>query len=179
MKYPTGYTLGLTLMAAMAIAQPAIAADLTVTMHKATQDGTSDALGTIAIANSGGGAILKLDLHGLPPGPHGFHVHENGSCGPTMMNGTRIPAGAAGGHLDPDRTNKHEGPAGEGHLGDLPLLTVEANGTATQTLTAPRIKDIGALKGHALMIHSGGDTYSDSPNPLGGGGGRFACGIVE
>jgi Cu-Zn family superoxide dismutase len=179
MKLPTGYTICLTMMQAMAMAVPAVAADLTVTMAKATQDGTGETLGTIVIASSDGGATFKLDLHRLPPGPHGFHIHENGHCGPTMMNGTRIPGGAAGSHWDPDHTYKHEGPAGEGHLGDLPVLDVEANGTATQTLTAPRIKDIDALKGHALIIHAGGDNYSDSPSPLGGGGARFACGVIE
>lgn len=181
MKYPTGCTVCLALVATMAVAMalPALAADLTVTMRKATQDGTSDTLGTITIANSDAGATLKLDLHSLPPGPHGFHVHENGSCSPTLMNGTRIPGGAAGGHLDPDHSFKHEGPAGEGHLGDLPALVAEADGKATQTLTAPRIKDVDALKGRALVIHVNGDNYSDSPSPLGGGGGRFACGVIE
>jgi superoxide dismutase, Cu-Zn family len=178
MKHPIGYTLCLTIMA-MAITLPASAANLTAAMHKATQDGTGEDLGTITVAASDAGATFKLDLHGLPPGPHGFHVHENGSCGPTNMNGVRIPGGAAGGHLDPDRTGKHEGPGGAGHLGDLPVLDAAANGTATQTLTAPRIKDIEALKGHALVIHAGGDTFSDSPNVLGGGGGRFACGVME
>ena len=81
------------------------------------------------------------------------------------MNNVRIPGGAAGGHLDPDRANKHEGPAGAGHLGDLPVLEAAANGTATQTLTAPRIKDVATLKKRALIIHANGDNYSDQPTP--------------
>ncbi|MDR3534715.1 MAG: superoxide dismutase [Cu-Zn] SodC [Rhodopila sp.] len=178
MKHPIGYTLCLALMAS-AIALPTMAADLTVKMQKAIQDGTGEDLGTITIANSSGGATFKLDLHGLPPGPHGFHVHENANCGPTLLNGVRIPAGAAGSHFDPEHTGKHEGPTGEGHLGDLPVLDVAANGTASQTLTAPRIKDIDTLKGHSLIIHIGGDNYSDTPSVLGGGGGRFACGVIE
>jgi Cu-Zn family superoxide dismutase len=179
MKHPAGYALCLTLVAAMAVAVPALAADITVVMRKVTQEGTSTDIGTIVISGSEAGATLKLNLHGLPPGPHGFHVHENGNCSPTLMNGTRIPGGAAGSHLDPDHTYEHEGPTGEGHLGDLPVLVAEPDGTATQTLTAPRIKDIDALKLRALVIHAGGDTYSDSPNPLGGGGGRIACGVIE
>jgi superoxide dismutase, Cu-Zn family len=181
MKFRTDYTLCRAIMAMIALgaAVPAVAADLTVTMHKATQQGTGEDLGKIVISGSAGGALFKLDMHGLPAGPHGFHVHENGACGPTNMNDVRIPGGAAGGHLDPDHTNKHEGPAGEGHLGDLPVLIAEANGTATQTLTAPRIKDIEVLRKHALIIHAGGDTYSDTPSVLGGGGGRLACGVVE
>jgi Cu-Zn family superoxide dismutase len=178
MKHPIGYTLRLAVLATT-LAVPAMAADLTVTVHKVTQDGTSDNLGTIIIASSNAGATFKVDLHGLPPGQHGFHVHENGNCGPTLLNGTRIPGGAAGGHLDPDHTGKHEGPAGQGHLGDLPVLDVDANGTAKQILIPSRIKDPAVLKGHSIVIHVGGDNYSDSPSPLGGGGARFACGVVE
>jgi Cu-Zn family superoxide dismutase len=178
MKHPTGTTLRLALLA-IVIAGPALAADITVTIKKATQDGTSDTLGTVVISDSEGGATFKVDLHGLPPGQHGFQVHENDSCGPTMMNGVRIPAGAAGDHFDPDLTYKHAGPNGDGHLGDLPVLEVAANGTAKLTLTAPRIKDIATLRKHSLIIHIGGDNYSDSPSPNGGGGGRFACGEIE
>jgi Cu-Zn family superoxide dismutase len=178
MKHPIGYTLSLTIVSIL-LTLPSLAADMTVTMHKVTQDGTGAVLGSITIASSDAGATFKLDLHGLPPGLHGFHVHENANCGPTLLNGVRIPGGAAGGHFDPEHTNKHEGPAGEGHLGDLPVLAVAANGTASQTLTAPRIKNIDILMGRALIIHSGGDDYSDSPNILGGGGSRIACGEVE
>jgi Cu-Zn family superoxide dismutase len=162
-----------------AITFPCRAADLIATMRKATQDVTGASLGTVTMAESDAGAAFTLKLHGLPPGPHGFIVHENANCGPTLLNGVRIPAGAAGDPLDPENTGKHEGPAGDGHLGDLPVLVVEPDGTATQTLTAPRIKDINVLKGHALIIHIGADNYSDSPNLLGGSGGRLACGLME
>ncbi|EDQ9399748.1 superoxide dismutase family protein, partial [Salmonella enterica] len=46
-------------------------------------------------------------------------------------------------------------------------------------LLAPRLKSLSELKGHSLMIHAGGDNYSDNPAKLGGGGARFACGVVE
>ena len=178
MTHTTGYALCLAMFATMAIALPALAADQTVVMHKVTQSGTSDEIGTIVVGSSDAGATFKLNLYGLTPGPHGFHVHENSNCSPTLLNGIRIPGGAAGGHYDPDHKYKHAGPEGEGHLGDLPLLVVVADGTARQTLTAPRIKDIDVLKGRGLMIHAGGDTYSDTPS-LGGGGARFACGAME
>jgi Cu-Zn family superoxide dismutase len=29
------------------------------------------------------------------------------------------------------------------------------------------------------MIHEGGDNYSDEPAPLGGGGARIACGVID
>lgn len=178
MKHPIDGLLALTLMT-IGLAVPARAEDITVKMSKVTQDGISEAIGTITITGSDAGASFKLGLHGLAPGAHGFHVHENASCGPTLLNGIRIPAGAAGGHFDPDHAGKHDGPAGDGHFGDLPALEVEPNGTASQTLVAPRIKDVDALKGHALMIHVGGDNYKDTPSALGGGGARFACGVVQ
>ena len=133
----------------------------------------------MTISGTPRGAVFRVNLKGLPPGPHGFHVHEGTSCQPNMANNQPVPAGAAGGHLDPAHTGKHLGPEGEGHLGDLPVLNVNAAGTANVSLTAPRIKSLDTIKGHALIIHVGGDNYSDQPEPLGGGGARIACGILE
>jgi superoxide dismutase, Cu-Zn family len=148
-------------------------------MRRATPSGPGEAFGTVTIADSAQGAVIKTDLKGLPPGEHGFHVHENGSCEPTTVNGQTVPAGAAGGHFDPQHTGMHAGPEGHGHLGDLPVLQVAANGVAAETLTAPHITDVNALRGKAVMIHAGGDNYSDQPVPLGGGGARLACGVLQ
>ena len=157
---------------------PATADEMSVTMHKATQQGLGDAIGTITMSSSDAGTSFKLNLHGLPPGLHGFHVHQNPSCDPTLLNTVRIPAGAAGSPWDPENTGKHAGPTGDGYLGDLPVLEVANDGTASQTLTAPRIKDVALLQGHSLIIHMGGDNYSDQPVRLGGGGSRIACGVI-
>jgi Cu-Zn family superoxide dismutase len=165
-------------LAALGLAAPAIAATAHVKMALAGGDGAS--VGSIDLADGNAGAVLTLHLHGLTPGPHGFHIHQNGSCAATPgKDGAMTPAGAAGGHLDPAMTGKHEGPDGMGHLGDLPLVTVASDGTAGGTLTAKRITDVSALKGRSLMIHVGGDNYSDMPAPLGGGGVRLACGVID
>jgi superoxide dismutase, Cu-Zn family len=157
----------------------AAAAELRAEMRQATPSGPGEVIGTVTISDGASGAMLKTALKGLPPGPHGFHIHQNGSCEPTSANGEPVPAGGAGGHFDPTHAGKHEGPEGAGHLGDLPLLQVMQDGTANQTLTAPHIKDVAALRGKTVMIHAGGDNYSDQPAPLGGGGARIACGILE
>ncbi|MFL5336220.1 MAG: superoxide dismutase family protein, partial [Geminicoccaceae bacterium] len=129
--------------------------------------------------SSGAGTKFVADLHGLPPGEHGFHVHENGDCGPGPdPAGTMAPGMAAGGHYDPERTGAHRGPEGNGHLGDLPFLTVQPDGRGVGEGFAPRIKDASPFKGRALVLHAGGDNYSDSPAP-GGGGARIACGIIQ
>lgn len=168
---------GLALAAVIGVT--AEAAELRAEMRQATPTGTGDAVGTVTITDGSGGASIQTALKGLPAGPHGFHIHENGSCEPGTANNQPVPAGAAGGHFDPQHTGKHEGPEGAGHLGDLPLLQVGADGAANTTLSAAHIKDLAALKGKAVMIHAGGDNYSDQPAPLGGGGARIACGILQ
>ena len=84
----------------------------------------------------------------------------------------------AGGHFDPEKTGKHEGPYGKGHLGDLPALYVTDNGKANYPVLAPRLK-LADLKGRSLMIHAGGDNHADHPEKLGGGGSRMVCGVVK
>jgi superoxide dismutase, Cu-Zn family len=173
-----GWVLGGLL--ALGLAGDLKAADLTVTMHKIDMSGTGEAIGTVTISGGSDGAVFTTDLKGLPAGQHGFHIHANADCGPGPNDqGQVVAGGAAGDHWDPEGTKQHRGPQGGGHLGDLPALTVAADGTAKERLTAPRITDLERLKGHALMIHAGGDTYADQPQPLGGGGGRVACGIIS
>ena len=164
--------------AIVASTTPALGETLTAAMFLATPTGAGAPVGSITIRQGPAGAAFTLDLHGLPPGQHGFHVHTNPSCAPGEKDGKPVPAGAAGAHLDPEMSGVHMGPMGMGHLGDLPLITVAADGAVEAVVTAPRIKSLDALRGHALMIHAGGDNYADSPAPLGGGGARLACGVI-
>lgn len=152
---------------------------VTVAMTLVTASGAGPSIGDIRLRNGASGVELALHLHGLPPGDHGFHLHATASCAAAAnAQGQVAAAGGAGGHFDPANTGHHEGPSGSGHLGDLPVLHVDADGSASQTLTAPRLHSIDALHGHALVIHAGGDNYQDTPAPLGGGGARIACGVV-
>ena len=160
-------------------AQTASAATAFANLYMATPTGRGVAVGSAIFTDTGNGAHIRLNLHGLPPGEHGFHVHSHGSCDPSMKDGQMVMAGAAGGHYDPDIFDRHQGPAGRGHLGDLPFLTVGPDGSDNETLDAPRIRDVAGLKGHTLMIHEGGDNYADTPAPLGGGGPRMACGLIQ
>ncbi|KKW52387.1 MULTISPECIES: superoxide dismutase family protein [Pantoea] len=154
------------------------AASEQVTIHAVSAQGIGNAIGTVNIEETQYGLQLTPMLEGLKPGIHGFHVHAKGSCEPGESEGKRVAAGAAGGHLDPANTGKHLGPYAEGHLGDLPALYVDAQGKATYPVLAPRIKTLSEVKGKALMVHVGGDNHADHPQPLGGGGARFACGVI-
>jgi Cu-Zn family superoxide dismutase len=158
--------------AATAAAQP-----LVVDIRAAEAAGTGAALGTVTVTSTPYGALFTPSLSGLMPGVHGFHVHENPSCDPKEQDGKMVPALAAGGHFDPGKTGKHLGPYGDGHLGDLPPLVVDAEGKSTVPVLAPRIK-LSDLKGHSLMVHAGADNFADHPHPLGGGGARIGCGVI-
>lgn len=149
--------------------QLAYAAKVVVPMYLVADSGQGKAIGDILLENALGGVLLTPNLHDLPPGVHGFHIHEKPNCGD---NGD-----AAGSHLDPAHTSQHEGPYKRGHLGDLPVLIVDKDGHATLPMLAPRFK-LSDIKNHALMIHAGGDNYADQPEKLGGGGARIACGVV-
>lgn len=153
---------------------------LEVPMRMASATGIGESIGTVTITASSGGLIFTPNLDGLPPGLHGFHIHEKPSCDPAMdaEKGEVMPAQAAGGHLDPRKSGQHKGPLGDGHLGDLPALRVDSSGKARAPVIAPHLK-MTDLAGHALMIHAGGDNYSDKPEKLGGGGKRIACGVIE
>jgi Cu-Zn family superoxide dismutase len=177
----TGDNAMKSILAALALsglaAGAAHAATAVAPMSMVNAEGTGAAVGTIRLEDSAGGVKLILDLHGLPAGEHGLHLHQNPSCQPATADGKTTPAGAAGGHFDPAGSKMHMGPEGAGHLGDLPRVQVADDGTARATLVAPRIKSVAGMKGHALMLHAGGDNYTDQP-PLGGGGARLACGVV-
>jgi len=167
----------LACLAALALPCAAIAAS-TVQMHRVDEHGVGRSIGTVTLAQgAGGGVTLTPNLHGLPAGTHGFHVHETGNCGAKEKDGRMEPGTAAGGHLDMKKTGKHEGPEGQGHEGDLPPLVVAADGKATSAVATRRLS-LDELHGKALVIHEGGDNFSDQPKPLGGGGKRIACGVI-
>lgn len=153
-------------------------ADLTVQMSAVDDKGVGQSVGQVVVSETSYGLVFTPALAGLPPGLHGFHVHENPACDAKEMNGKRVPALAAGGHYDPAASKRHGLPWGDGHLGDLPALFVDASGAANNPVLAPRLK-MSDIKGRSLMIHAGGDNHADHPAPLGGGGARVVCGVIQ
>jgi len=169
-------TAGIVMGVLMAL--PAFAADVVVRMNLVNEQGIGKSIGTVTISEGPNGLVFTPQLVGLAQGMHGFHVHQNPDCAAGVKDGMPTPGLAAGGHYDPAATGKHEGPMGKGHLGDLPMLVVDADGVAMIAVVAPRLK-MADVKGRSLIIHAGGDNYSDQPAPLGGGGARIACGVIE
>jgi len=155
------------------------AATAAATVNSITAKGIGAPLGTVTFTDTAQGLMITPKLSGLPPGGHGVHIHEKGDCRPGMNEGKPAAGFAAGGHYDPAHTKKHLGPIStNGHRGDLPVLVVDNHGDATEVLTAPHLT-VGEIRGRSIMIHAGGDNYSDTPKPLGGGGARIACGVIH
>ena len=154
---------------------------LTIAVHATSEQGQGAALGTINVEPTPDGLLFTPELKGLAAGLHGFHIHENANCAPnTDAQAKVVPAGAAGGHFDPEKTGQHLGPYNSaGHLGDLPALYVNAEGVADYPVLAPKLRELAQIKKRSIMIHAGGDNHSDHPAPLGGGGARMACGVIN
>ena len=134
------------------------------------------AVGNVVAVKTPYGIAFYPNLKGLTPGLHGFPVHANGDCGATEKG----LAMKAGGHWDPKEAKRHSFPWDDaGHAGDLPSLYVDADGNATYPVLAPKLKSLDEIRGHALMVHVGGDNFHDHPKALGGGGARLACGVIK
>ena len=139
------------------------------------KDGMGSSVGLAELSPAPKGVSIKLNLMNLPPGMHGIHVHAVAKCeGPAFTT--------AGGHLNPDM--KHHGldnPDGP-HAGDMPNVTVAADGTAQATIVAPGVTmgddphSIFSNGGTALVIHASAD--DEKTDPAGNAGARIACGTI-
>ena len=110
-----------------------------VTMREVNAGGVGEIIGIIEFKDTAKGLKVIPNLRGLSEGQHGTHVHQNPSCDPAEKDGKMVPGLGAGGHYDPDNTGVHQGPQGQGHLGDLAVLYVDAKGNATRSSFAPRL----------------------------------------
>ncbi len=70
-------------------------------MNAITADGVGKSIGTITIKESKDGVTIEPKLKDLPPGEHGFHIHEKASCTPADKDGKMTAGQSAGGHFDP------------------------------------------------------------------------------
>lgn len=129
------------------------------------------------LESESGGVNISIKGENLPPGGHGFHIHENGSCiAPTFES--------AGAHFNPTgKKHGFENPEGP-HAGDLKNINVGENGKLSiealaDMVTLEKGKKNSLLKegGTSLVIHSDPDDYVSQP--AGNAGDRIACGVIE
>ena len=88
------------------------------TAMMASADGSP--MGTVTLTQGQNGVLVSVDLAGLSPGWHGFHIHSVGSCSPDFS--------AAGGHLTVEGQG-HGFMQGEFHTGDMPNIHAAGDGT--------------------------------------------------
>lgn len=133
--------------------------------------GNGTALGSVTVEDGSGGLILRLAGSGMPAGTHGLHLHMVGKCeGPKFES--------AGAHWNPDnKEHGSENPDGP-HKGDLPNVTVGADGALTQSLTVTGVNlaDLQDSDGTALVVHAQPDDYMTDPS--GNSGDRIACAVI-
>jgi superoxide dismutase, Cu-Zn family len=161
----------------------ALAQSIEVPIHRLTDDqtkqGIGEHVGTLRLEDGDFGLLITPNLKQVAPGFHGFHIHMNPSCEGELKEGEFVLGLGAGGHYDPHSSHNHAGPfAKDGHVGDLPPLYCDIYGSCNQSSLAPKLT-VKEVMGRSIMIHQHGDNFSDTPMPLGGGGSRIACGVIQ
>jgi Cu-Zn family superoxide dismutase len=131
------------------------------------------ASGTVTFTQLADGTVeAKVSLTGVPPGMHGFHLHDKGDCGD---NGN-----AAGGHFNPTGA-PHGAPDGAAHhAGDFGNVEADASGNVNVTRTLHGVtvsSGASSVVGHAVILHANPDDLTTQPS--GNAGPRIACGVVQ
>jgi len=139
------------------------------------KDGSGKAIGDVDLVQTPGGVLIKLQLKGVAPGEHAFHVHAVGKC--------EAPFESAGPHFNPTN-HKHGMMSGEGHAGDMPNLHVPQSGelsvevvNSAISLEKGKPNSVFDNDGSALVIHAKADDYKS--DPAGNAGDRIACGVIQ
>ncbi|EAA09396.4 superoxide dismutase [Cu-Zn], chloroplastic [Anopheles arabiensis] len=140
--------------------------------------GTSGVSGNVTISQPSCTEPVFIDINvvGLTPGKHGFHIHEKGD----LTDG----CASTGGHYNPDKVS-HGAPNDQvRHVGDLGNIAADENGIAKTSYSDTVVSLYGARSviGRAIVIHAEVDDLGKTNHPdslkTGNAGGRVACGVI-
>ena len=143
--------------------------------HLTSLDGKP--VGSVVFDGLGRGVLVTFDLHDLPPGAHGVHLHTSANCD------AKSGFTAAGPILSLAPGKKH-GYLAEGgpETGDLPNQFAGADGRLHASVVTNSFslgngkKSIFDRDGASVIVDQRGDDYRTQP--LGNAGNRIACGVV-
>jgi len=129
-------------------------------------------VGTAVFSDAGKKLRVVVEVSGLTPGPHGFHIHEIGDCS--------APDGSsAGGHYNPSGQVHGNPDYAEHHAGDMPQLIADGKGVAKLVTYRDGLRigeGEGDILGRAIIVHAAGDDFKTQPT--GNSGARLACGVI-
>jgi superoxide dismutase, Cu-Zn family len=132
-------------------------------------------VGKATFTQVGNAVRVELEAQGLPPGSKGVHIHAVGKCDPPDF-------ATAGSHFNP-QGRQHGALNAQGpHAGDLPNLSIGADGTGRLESTNQLITLYDApnslfdADGSALIVHAAPDDFRT--DPTGNSGARIACGVI-
>ena len=183
--------LGLVLSAALASCTPAMQSgtlpnlsDLVSARNASATllDPSGMPAGTATFTAKADGVQIKVNVTGLKAGMHGMHIHENANCtDSTDASGNKVVFGAAGAHFDPTYSHKHGAPdalPSQGHGGDLPMISVAADGKGSADFFTNRLSLSGdnSVLSRSIIIHAAPDDYKTDPS--GNSGARERCGVI-
>ena len=136
--------------------------------------------GVIKIKEVGiAGSIIRIDIIGLPPGDHGFHIHKDGD----LSQGFQSLCS----HYNPFNQH-HGGPNSiERHLGDLGNIHANINGEIHNEIFGKGIFLNGehSVIGRSIVIHENRDDLGlgvgsrrEGSLKTGNAGKRIAAGVI-
>jgi superoxide dismutase, Cu-Zn family len=128
--------------------------------------------GTILFNQQADGVLVIVDLIGLPPGNHGFHIHEKGDLSAPDLT-------SAGGHFNPTHQPHGAPTSAHRHSGDLGNITADRNGVVHLDMMIAGMKLAGpdGIIGRSIIVHAKPDDFTTQPT--GNSGARIAGGIIQ
>lgn len=196
-KAMIGLATGAVLTAGLVSASNATAHDRSTRASLVTFAGLT--IGTVDFKIDDGHTEVRVRLADAPglDSFHGFHIHANDAA--ANGDGCIADPGAASstwfvsadGHYNPSgQTHSH-------HVGDMPVVYVNADGTVETRFRIDKIVP-GDLVGKVVILHAGADNFANIPlgtglaqytanstdatgatARTGNAGDRVACGVIE
>jgi superoxide dismutase, Cu-Zn family len=144
-------------------------------------DLSGKSVGSAQLRQGARGVVIDLQVTGVAPGQHGVHFHAVGTCDAASK------FASADHHMGLEAKPHGYLNTKDHHAGDLPNLTVHADGSGSAQFYSNDVRISGKTgkgqmmlldaDGSSLIIHEKADDGFTQPS--GGAGGRISCGTIK